>query len=312
MNYQFTLFRTIFGAYLSYHFYEILPYAEELFTSHGMISHPEYLPAYNLVKYFTLIDNNIQIFILTLIALSVMLSLGYLHKAGIIILWLGWVYLFNKNVFIANPGIPYVGILLLVCAMPNHRHMKWVVWFLMMMGYTVSGIHKLQCQSWLDGTVLLHIVASPIARNNIFTHCFFMLPLGIIKIFTWGSLLLESTSLIFGIFYHTRKWYWLALVSMHCTVLLLINFTDLTLGVLMMHVYTFDPNWFKDFWSKVFELLSIICVSHLYIMIYVFHKYGDVFPKITELLLTIYLKCLMIAIYIYDRFALVWKKKMIN
>jgi hypothetical protein len=241
---QFTHFKLIFGTYLFWHFSQILPYAEEIFTSRGMISNRTLLFADEFIKHLSFIDSNIQIFIVILMICSISLTFNYNVRLASGILWCGWVYLFNSNVFIANPGIPYVGLLLLVCMLPYHKNTIWIMWFLMMMGYTVSGIHKLQCQTWLDGTALLHIVTNPIGRNNILTHMFINLPLPIIKFATWSSLFLEITSLIFGCFYHMRKWYWCALVSMHIGVMLLLNFTDLTLGILMVHVYTFDTKWF--------------------------------------------------------------------
>jgi len=241
---EFTYFRPIFGAYLFWHFYQILPYAAELFTSRGMINNRTLLFTYEYMKYLSLIDDNIETFVILLMICSIALTFNYKVKLSSTILYFGWVYLLNSNVFITNPGIPYVGLLLLVCIIPHHKNTIWIVWFLMMMGYTVSGIHKLQCQTWLDGTALLHIVTNPISRNNIFTNIFINLPLPIIKFSTWASLFLEITSLLFGCSYHTRKWYWCALVSMHIGVMLLLNFTDLTLGVLMVHVYTFDTKWF--------------------------------------------------------------------
>src|SRR5262249_29249871 len=36
---------------------------------------------------------------------------------------------------------------------------------------------------------------------------------------------------------------WLAMVSLHLGLLLLINFSDLTVGMLILHLFTFDPAW---------------------------------------------------------------------
>src|SRR5688572_16003381 len=104
---EFKYFKPIFGTYLFWHFYNILPYAEELFTSKGMISNRTLLPTYEFIKYFSLIDDNIEIFIGILMVCSIALALNNSVKLVSSILWFGWVYLFNSNIFIANPGIPY-------------------------------------------------------------------------------------------------------------------------------------------------------------------------------------------------------------
>ena len=36
---------------------------------------------------------------------------------------------------------------------------------------------------------------------------------------------------------------WLTLALMHVAIIAVINFTDLSLGMLMIHLFTFDPEW---------------------------------------------------------------------
>ena len=38
---------------------------------------------------------------------------------------------------------------------------------------------------------------------------------------------------------------WCALVSMNLGILFVINFADLTIGMLMVHLFTYDPAWFQ-------------------------------------------------------------------
>ena len=252
---HFAVFRFLFGSYLFYHFYELLPYAKELFTSYGMISNPNLIPTWKIFPSLEVIDSNIEIFIYVSMISSVCLSFGILQQLSAAILWYIWAYLINRNIFMSNPGIPYIGILLLSCAiLPNSRHLWdttnvknifWIIWFLTMTGYTISGIHKLQCQSWLDGTALIHIINSPLARNTYILTLVKSMPIGWIKLGTWIALVLEITSLPVGTFYYTRPFYWIALVLMHLGVLLLVNFTDLTFGMLIVHLFIFDTDWIQ-------------------------------------------------------------------
>ena len=245
---QFVIFRAIFGVYLAYHFLELLPYAEELFTTRGMIKNHTDLPTYGMLPVPAIIDCNIDAFFKTLICVALLLACGFFQTISSLILFYGWCFCLGTNVFISNPGIAYVGWLLLACAvLPNKKEnwnmpsmIYWTAWFLLMSGYTISGLHKLQSPSWIDGTALYHVLTSMISRYPKIMSDF---PLWIFQFGTWASLCLEITALPLELFYHTRKYYWLAFVAMHISVMLVINFTDLTLGMLMIHLFVFDNRW---------------------------------------------------------------------
>ena len=42
----------------------------------------------------------------------------------------------------------------------------------MAIGYTVSGIHKLQCDSWRKGTALQYVLSGPLGRDNFLVDFF--------------------------------------------------------------------------------------------------------------------------------------------
>lgn len=241
------IFRILFGLYLTIHFYNLIPYANELFSNNGLIDDPSLNPTYHIIPNILSVIEP-RTFVQILSVLSASFTLGCYYDYYILILWYGWMCLLNRNVFIANPGIPYVGWLLLACFFiqrnkENYRKIFWCGWFLMGMGYTISGLHKLQCPSWIDGSALYHILNSPLANDNIIRDILLSSPAIILKIHTWLSLFLEISFLPLGMFYHTRLWFWCIYMIFHIGILLLINFTDLTLGVLMIHFFTFDTEW---------------------------------------------------------------------
>jgi len=240
-------FRIIFGGYLMIHFFELIPYAEEVFGN-LMPFDPSLNPTYNFFPNI-LTYINATYFILLLFLLSVMFTLNIYVKLCSFLMWYGWACLLNRNVLIHNPGISYVGWLLLAYTLISNNdlktydHIYWFSWFLMGAGYTISGLHKLQCPSWIDGTALFHILNEPIARDNLLRDYILLLPPIILKCITWFSLGLEILFLPLGMFYHTRFIFWMLYMSFHIGILLLINFTDLTLGVMMIHFFTFDYEW---------------------------------------------------------------------
>ncbi len=242
-------FRCLFGVYLTLHFVELIPYATELFGPTGMIDDPALNPTYEIFPNILNVVNP-TIFMISLVCVSILFATGHYWRSAAIYLWYGWACLLNRNVLITNPGIAYVGWLLLAMVLipPDSknrvpRDIYWAAWVLSCLGYTLSGIHKLQCASWIDGSALLHVLSSPIARDNFLVDLLVQSPPIVLKISTWGSLALEIAALPLGLFVHTRKWIWIALLLMHLGVMFLIDFVDLTLGVLMIHFFTFDLNW---------------------------------------------------------------------
>ena len=252
-KYQFVAFRAIFGLYLCQHFAGLLPYGAELFSragvladarlnfTHGLLPNP--LEHWDSPAF-------VAGFLWVLLVLSILFTVGLGWRVCALLLWYGWACLFNRNNLISNPSLPYVGLLLLFCAIlpPIKRWhfppaMFRVAWILLAAGYTFSGVVKCSSPSWLDGTAMLHIVNNPLARPGFFRDAFLALPLWAIKLSTWGSLALEVSFVLLCLRRRTRLWAWLAMSAMHLGILLMINFADLSFGMLMFHLFLFDPRW---------------------------------------------------------------------
>ena len=276
---QFILFRLLFGSYLIWHFYSLIGYGQELFGQNGMIlqgkrskkeeeeqkqgSYSSYLS----LNIFTWTENPDYILFL-LVLLSIGFTFGIKRRTCSFLLYYAWVCLFISNPLISNPSLAYIGWLLVVCVLipstpaeynsvikPYSVWKEWQIppflywgsWILMNLGYTISGVHKLlTCESWRDGSALSHVLTSPLARSSnswILSFLLFTCPPLVLQLLTWFALFLESSAFPLGLFYYTRKWYWLLFVGMHFGILFVVNFTDLTLGVLMIHLFTFDARW---------------------------------------------------------------------
>lgn len=263
-KYQFAAFRIALGCYLFIHFAGLVPYGAEIFSRQGMI------PDARLNFTYGILPNPLEhwdspqfvtIFLVAMLLLSAALALGLFRRTSALLLWYGWACLFNRNNLISNPGIPYVGLLLLLSVLlpPGepfalHRRKQdgtwdfpavvyWVAWFLMAVGYTISGVIKLSSPSWANGTALAHLINNPLARPGLFRDLFLMLPEWATRLQTWGVLALEVLFLPLSFHRKTRMLAWLAMVIMHLGIVLVVDFADLTLGMLMMHLFSFDPEW---------------------------------------------------------------------
>lgn len=275
------VFRIILGVYLTFHLLELVPWAEELFGNkmpYDPITNPLYGIFPNLLN---LVNATAFLSILTLLAMC--LTIEFYPRICAPLLWYGWAAMFNRNPLISNPGLPYVGWLLLGLIFVEerndaqlsyykhpwtkwlfrykiHNRVYWSAWILLALGYTASGLHKLKVSpSWIDGTALEHVLNSPLARDNFLRDYLVQCPT-FLKYSTWFSLFLEISFLPLGTFYYTRPIYWLMYMGFHLGILCLINFSDLTWGVMMVHFFTFDSTWvgWVLSWKKERQVMRMI------------------------------------------------------
>lgn len=268
---QFALFRIVFGLYLTCHFAALLPFSAELFSNVGVLPNASLNPTHGLFpNVLAWVDSPafVYLFVSLLALASLSFAAGLGRRPLAILLWYGWACLFNRNVLISNPSIPYVGLLLLLCAVVppgeprfptrGSESVGWrfplaaygVAWFLMAAGYTYSGVVKLWSPSWWDGSAMVHLVNNPLARPGLVRDLFLGLPDVLTRAATWFSLAGEILFLPLSLSRATRLIAWSWMVSMHLGILLMVDFMDLTAGMLMIHVFTFDPAWVPERWRR--------------------------------------------------------------
>lgn len=263
--YQFSFFRIILGSYLVIHFTQLFFYAPEIWSCEGILPDASINPTYgyfpNILNY---IDTPIfiQLFLLLLLVCSVLFLFGTLRQIVALIIWYGWVCLFDRNNFISNPGLPFIGWILLCCAaIPSGEPLslftrkkdEWCfpkvlfigAWAIMAVSYSISGFDKFNSPSWRDGTAIIHLLNNPLARGWGLRTFFLSLPNILLHCMTWAILIIEMAFLLLSIFNKTRKWIWILMTLTHFGILLIVDFADLTLGMLMIHWFTFDASWLK-------------------------------------------------------------------
>jgi hypothetical protein len=260
---HFAWFRIVLGVYLCIHFAYLIPYSTEMFSSDGLLKDHRLnltngiFP--NLLKVWDS-PQQLQIFLSVLTLLSLLLALGIFRPVVSLLIWYGWVCLFDRNNLISNPGLPFIGWLLLVCAaVPRGEPfclfqqrkdswqfpivLFWGAWIIMAHSYTLSGVDKLLAPSWQNGEAIIFLLDNPLARNWWLREFFLSFPHWLLYVMTWSILVMEIIFLPLAIFNKTRKYAWFGMVIMHFGILLIVDFADLTCGMLMIHVLTFDPLW---------------------------------------------------------------------
>jgi hypothetical protein len=64
-----------------------------------------------------------------------------------------------------------------------------------------------------------------------------------LQLATWASLAAELIFLPMSLCLTTRKITWLAMSGLQIAILCFVNFADLTIAMLLAHLFTFDPRW---------------------------------------------------------------------
>lgn len=256
---QYTIFRALFGAYLFVHFAQLAPWAAEVFSNAGILPEASASPILHFFpNLFALWDT--PAFVIWAVSIGAGLSLcfafGILDRWAAVAVWYLWASLLGRNPLIANPSIPYVGWLLLAHAcLPRPRsapdQSPWrlppsifaAAWLLMALGYSYSGFMKLLSPSWQDGTAILGMVANPLGRSGPVHAALMSLPTIVFKLAAWGALSMELFFAPLCLMKKVRPWMWSLLLVMHLSLIVLIDFADLSLGMVMLHLFTFDPAW---------------------------------------------------------------------
>lgn len=260
---QFALFRCIFGLYLALHCAQLAPWGAELFSSEGMFPDPAVNPLHGLFPNPLAVWDPpwlVTAWLVGLTLLSLAFAAGIARRAAAVALWFGLACLFGRNNLIANPSLPYVGSLLLLTALVptgegwtlrrRSGAAAWylpaavfhVAWVLLAVGYTYSGLIKLASPSWMDGSALSHVLDNPLARPGSLRQALAAAP-GLLQVASWGALAVEILAVPLSLFRRLRPWWWLSAILLQLGILSLVSFADLTVGMLMAHLFTFDRRW---------------------------------------------------------------------
>lgn len=239
--------RILLGVYLAVHFALLLPYGAEVFSNRGVLPDAAASPLAHLFpNVLAVLDA--PWFVSALlgggVVLSGLLAAGKHERKAALGLWYLWACLLGRNPLIANPGLPYVGWLLLAHAAGSGPDLRRAAWILMAVGYTYSGLTKLPSPSWLDGTAVARVLECPLARPGPVRDALRGAPF--LPLLTWGALALEVGFAPLSLSRRARPLLWGAMLGMHVGLLAIIDFADLTFGMIVLHAYTFDPAWVRS------------------------------------------------------------------
>ena len=267
---QYSIFRVLLGAYLFMHFVHLAPWAWELFSSDGMLPDARQSPLFGVfANIFRLADTPgfVVAVVITAAAASLLFLAGVADKWAAFFLWLVLASLFGRNPLIANPSLPYVGWMLLAhLFIPSAPYGSWAArgrpdpggdwrfpaavflagWIVLALSYSYSGYSKLLSPSWVSGDAVGYVLENPLARDYFLRDFLLWLPPILVMLVTWGILYVELLFAPIVLFRRARPWMWSAMLVVQFGFAFLLNFADLTIAMLLFHLFTFDPAWVRD------------------------------------------------------------------
>ena len=177
------------------------------------------------------------------------LASGLAVRTGAVVAWYVWTSVFLRNPLTTDPSQACVGFLLLAClfvpprARAIPRPVLAAAWLVMAAAYSYSGATKLVSPSWIDGSALARLLDSPLVYDGPLRHVLGALPAPLLALATWAVLGLELGFAPLALVRRLRAPLWAALAAVHLGLLALVAFAPLSLGMLLLHAFTFDPRW---------------------------------------------------------------------
>lgn len=187
-------------------------------------------------------------------------TLGIARRAMALGLWYGWTALGFASPLVQTVASAYVGWLLLASVLvpvgeplrplgrvrPGGgivpRALTIGAWIVLAAGYGISGLDKLESPGWRAGAALGAAVGLPYAREG-GAAAILALPQSLQQVATWSGLGIELAFPLLACLRWTRPFAWAAGAALQLGLLFLFAFPGLTIGMLLMHAFTFDRGW---------------------------------------------------------------------
>ncbi|MBI2193052.1 MAG: DUF393 domain-containing protein [Planctomycetes bacterium] len=234
--YQFAAFRIILGLYLLLHLARPISSDSERITD-SLTAASSFRSA--------------------MLVLAAAFTAGWYRRSSALLLGCGTLCLLSRSDFASNPGMPAVALLLILCAAvpagdplrlsrrppdPDWYFPAWTfraAWILMAGGYAFSGLNKLLVVAgWMAQGLHIRLAIAGLLRDRLSG-----LPEGCLMPASGIFLALEIFFLPLSLHRRTRPWIWLALLVIHLGLTLSAAIPDFRGGMLLLHAFTFDPEW---------------------------------------------------------------------
>jgi hypothetical protein len=261
---HFAVFRIAFGGFLALWLATLVPWAADLFGDGGLAGLPEparYGPRPPSPFAAGLPDAAAPCVLAALASLGALVAAGVWRRTAALGLWLGFVWLHDRNPAFHSPTLAYLGWLSLALTLipagepwrlsrrpsdPGWRLPPGLfggAWWVLALSYSISGLDKLQSLAWRDGEALRLAMELPWARPGLARSAFLSLPDAAVHALTWAALAAELLCAPLAAWRRSRPLAWGAGLALHLGLLVLMDFPEISLGMLLVHLFAFDDRW---------------------------------------------------------------------
>ncbi len=255
---QFNLWRSLTALYVLVYTVLLWPYAGLLYSNSGISK--DYTHSISLLS-FSSSEIVVYVFLSILIASSLLLFIGKFSKTATFITLFVLNSLYNKNPLSESPELFLIGWLLFATlfitppdfSLSKKRTEIWQIpksvlysaWIVLGVAYCYSGYTKLLTPSWLTGEAMYKVLNGQLAFSFTQAMCE-KLPFSLYKysgfIVVWAELI---APLLF-IKEVTRKWSSYFYIFLHINILIFIDLTQVSLGMLLFHLFIFNYKWLPE------------------------------------------------------------------
>jgi len=107
------------------------------------------------------------------------------------------------------------------------------------------------------------VLANPLARPTALRVALLTLPAPMLHVMTWSALALELLYAPLALSRRARPVIWTLTLFMHIGLLVLIDFADLSVAMIVVQLFTFDPEWLGVLFKRLrdFEMSASVFVD---------------------------------------------------
>ena len=265
---QYSLYRAVFGGYLFVHYCGLVAWGPELFSSAGVLPNPWISPLARLFPNILVVWDSpgfVQFVLILAAAMSVLFAIGLWDRVAAVTLWYVSTCLVDRNPLITNPALPFLGWLLLAHALlPKTPYLSLSVrdredaavrWRMplgtLRCGLAIDGFGlylqraEQAWQSLMDRRKCSRSHPRRVRWQDLalLRDALLHVPAGFLRCVSWSALALEIGFAPLSLVRRARPWIWSGMCALHLSLFMLVAFPDLTAGMLIVHLFTFDPSW---------------------------------------------------------------------
>lgn len=230
----------LLGLYLVFYAIRIWPYSTEVFSNEGLVPREMFGVFISLPSWLAWSESPavIRVLLGLVVLLGLCLGAGRARKGAVVGLFLIHLHLYNINSAATSPETAFIQLALLLTALEDRLSREqrlFLAWLALGVGYTYSGISKLETPVWLNGKALMMFInhSDSVRLWVPSVPDLFAWPLRIVG---WVVLALEIAALPLVTFRAGRILVWGLFALFHFVNIFIFDFVQLSVGCLLFHL----------------------------------------------------------------------------